>query len=158
MNSSVAIICHKNKILLFHRDNSTKISYPDCWQLPGGIIEEGETPLKALKRELSEEVTFVPKNIDFLGKIKTNEGHSYIFLSFVNDRDSKKFKHRKGEGQEIGFFTLEEALNLKLTPNLKKAIVKFKNIIPFNLNNFPAFESSIVRKFISKHILPSFTQ
>ena len=48
MNGSSAIIIHKNKILLFHRDNIPTIPYPDHWQLPGGGIEKGETPLVAL--------------------------------------------------------------------------------------------------------------
>ncbi len=30
--------------------------YADCWHIPGGGIEEGEDKIKALKREISEEV------------------------------------------------------------------------------------------------------
>lgn len=115
-DSANAIICWKDKILLFHRDNIPTIPAPDCWQNPGGGIEVGETPLQGLKRELLEEVSYYPKNIEFLGKIKKKDGFtSYIYVSFVTDDEAKLFKHGMGEGQEIKFFTIDEMDDLKLT-------------------------------------------
>ncbi|KKQ41694.1 MAG: Hydrolase, NUDIX family [Microgenomates group bacterium GW2011_GWC1_37_8] len=54
MDSAFAIICWKNKILLFLRDNIRTIPYPNHWQLPGGGVEKGETPFKALKGVLKK--------------------------------------------------------------------------------------------------------
>jgi len=135
MNGSSAIIIHKNKILLFHRDDIPTIPYPDHWQLPGGGIEKGETPLVALKRELTEEVSFVPRDINFLGKLKTKNGLAYLYLSFVNDKEAKQFKHGEGEGQEIGFFTIDEALKLKLQPAIKDRFIKSKSEIEEAMKN-----------------------
>jgi 8-oxo-dGTP diphosphatase len=42
--------------LLLHRA-STRRWYPDCWDLPGGHVEEGESPDSALQRELLEELS-----------------------------------------------------------------------------------------------------
>lgn len=128
MNSSFAIICWKNKILLFHRDNIPTIPHPDCWQLPGGGIEEGETPLEALKRELTEEVSFVPEDIRFISTYTNSKGGTgHLYICFVNDREAKRFKHGPGEGQEIGFFTLNKALKLKLPPSIRERFFKFKS-------------------------------
>lgn len=142
MNASFALICHEDKILLFHRDNIPTIPHPDCWQLPGGGREQGETPLQTLKRELVEEVSHAPKTIHFVTKLKQTSGLTSFFICFVGDVEAKKFKHGPGEGQEIGFFTIDEALKLKLTPALKNRFIKYRKeleqilksqIIPDNL-------------------------
>ncbi|MDP3093762.1 MAG: NUDIX domain-containing protein [bacterium] len=77
----------------------------------GGRIEKRETPKQALKRELKEELEFVPKKLDFFGifsykliplKRKTvcslgQKAKCWIFLSPVN-RDLSKVKIKEGKG------------------------------------------------------------
>jgi len=58
------LILSPDKILLFHRDNIHTIRSPDCWQLVGGGIEEGETPEQGLIREVKEEVSYDLKEFD----------------------------------------------------------------------------------------------
>lgn len=41
--------------LLVHRA-PTRRWYPNCWDLPGGHVEDGEAPDAALRRELAEEL------------------------------------------------------------------------------------------------------
>lgn len=50
-----AALVRSGQVLLAHRHPQRRW-YPDCWDLVGGHIEAGETPLEALRRECLEEI------------------------------------------------------------------------------------------------------
>ena len=50
-----AALVRPGEVLLCHR-SPTRAWYPDVWDLPGGHVEDGESPQDALRRELSEEL------------------------------------------------------------------------------------------------------
>jgi putative hydrolase of the HAD superfamily len=128
-NSVFALIIYKNKLLLFHRDNKMDIPYPDYWHLPGGRMEKNETPTKAIKRELEEEITHVPKTLRYLGKFKKADGKlSYTFISFVNKGEAELFRLGPKEGQELRFFTIKEISKLKITGALEQRLKRYKQI------------------------------
>lgn len=120
LDSCTVIICWKDKVLLFLRDDKHDIPAPNRWQLPGGGLEKDETPESCIKRELKEEVSHIPKDLRFFTKIKMPDGsHVYIYYAFVGDREAKYFKKGKYEGQDVSFFTLDEMEKLSLTPTLR---------------------------------------
>ena len=86
------IIKCNNEYLIVQRSNTDDF-LPGIWEFPGGNIEENETILEALKRELKEEIGYEldtnnEKIVHFYDEIK----HSlqYIELDFlikVNTKD-----------------------------------------------------------------------
>jgi 8-oxo-dGTP diphosphatase len=50
-----ALLRDGNRVLLCHRSASRRW-YPNVWDLPGGHVEDGESPRTALVRELREEL------------------------------------------------------------------------------------------------------
>lgn len=129
MDGASAIICWDKKILLFLRDNKPTIPYPNYWQLPGGGIEKGETPDEAVRRELEEEVSYVPKKLNYLGQVKRPDNKlSYFYYSFVDETEAGKFKIGQTEGQAIAFFSLDEISRIKVTPNANQYLKKRRKV------------------------------
>lgn len=60
---AIAILYQQNKFLLQLRDDIPGIIYPGHWGLFGGHIEPGETPDIAVKRELLEEISYIPPTL-----------------------------------------------------------------------------------------------
>lgn len=55
INVVLGALVRDGRVLLVHRRPS-KHAYPNVWDLPGGVVEEGESEFAALRRELSEEL------------------------------------------------------------------------------------------------------
>jgi 8-oxo-dGTP diphosphatase len=55
LDVTAAVIVDKEKFLSAIRSPGKHLA--DHWELPGGKIEQGETPEQCLKRELKEEFT-----------------------------------------------------------------------------------------------------
>lgn len=138
------IILSPDKILLFHRDNIPTIRSPDCWQLVGGGIEEGETPEQGLVREVKEEVSYNLKEFKLITKTKGTGGEDlWVYAAFVEKEEENKFVLGPGEGQEIGWFTIDEALGINLTPGTRILLTKFRDMVEemMKTKTIPSIES-----------------
>ncbi|MBU0569428.1 NUDIX domain-containing protein [Patescibacteria group bacterium] len=154
MNSCFAIICSRDKILLFLRDNKPDIPYPNHWHLPGGGRGDGESPREAIERELKEEVSHIPKKLKLLGIfVKENGTDTHVYTAFVDNHEARLFKHGKGEGQKIRFFTINEMTKLKLTPLIDKYLTTHKKEFNDALKkkSFAKFPFRNLQQFYNTH-------
>lgn len=119
---SAAFITYQGKILLLRRDDIPTIADPDCWGLIGGHAEDDETPEETLKREVFEEVGVKIENLQFLWDYVDHYGeHCYLYHVELTEDQLKEIK-LGDEGQDLRFFSKDEAKNLKLSSGLVRFI------------------------------------
>lgn len=63
------IVTADGRYLLQHRDDVPGIWFPGHWSLFGGLIDEGETPEQAVRRELWEELKFQPRGLRYFTQV-----------------------------------------------------------------------------------------
>ena len=117
-----AIIRAKDgRILLQRRDDIPTIPCPGMWTLFGGALEPGEPPEDGLKRELTEELEFAPKE-SRLWTVKMIAGYLAYLFEVELDKDITHL--RLHEGIEIGLFTKQQideiTLAFKYNPVLEE--------------------------------------
>lgn len=107
----------EGKLLFMKADETLK----NEWDLPGGRIHHGEVFDTALMRECEEELgvkcKLLKKQPDYVWMGKNSKGYWRINLCFPVEFASLDFK-ASDENVEHGWFTLEEARKLKLSPHL----------------------------------------
>ena len=121
-----AVIFKEEKFLLQLRDNNPNIFYPNTWAFFGGGVDAGEEHEEALKRELIEELGWCPQIFKYLSKVKNITANCYIthYLIHCSLHDDQLIL---GEGQAMGWFSLDEIVGLSNKPDEIENVVKMAN-------------------------------
>ncbi len=120
-----AVVVDQDKILLVRRRFEPSAGY---WSFPGGHVEPGETLEEAVLRELLEEtglVGYSPKLLavteyiclDTAGHLK----YHYVIIDFLIKDFSGELRLNE-ESEDAGFFSLDEALRMKLSISTRKVL------------------------------------
>lgn len=119
----------QKEILLLLRDNIPSIPYPNMWDIPGGHVEEGETPEQCIVREMKEEMDLDLKGFQPFCIMELKDRTEYTFWKKANlDIDKIQLK----EGQRLKWFTENEAINTELACGFNHIIEDFFKKVPFN--------------------------
>jgi 8-oxo-dGTP pyrophosphatase MutT (NUDIX family) len=120
--AAAIILVESDGYLLQLRDARPDIWYPDHWGLFGGGTEPGEDPLRALARELEEELELKLETAEFFARIDFDLGglgleryfRSYYVVPISRAVADRLVLH---EGAAMRVFPGAEALTgLRLTP------------------------------------------
>ena len=107
----VGALVRDGRVLLAHR-RPDKRAYPNVWDLPGGVMEAGESELDALTRELDEElgVRIVTDSASHLCRLTAGPPVVLALLSawLVRDWHGEPANVAPEEHADIGWFTVEE--------------------------------------------------
>ncbi len=108
---SAAVLLDDDRVLLCLRSRS-RGWYPGVWDLPGGHVEDGESPAAALTRELREELGIVAHADGPAARVVTDDYEMDVFV--VRTWDGTIGNRAPGEHDDLAFVTLAEAARLEL--------------------------------------------
>lgn len=117
----VGALVREGRVLLVHR-RPDKHAYPNVWDLPGGVMEAGESEPDALSRELHEElgVRIAADSAAHLCRLTAGSAAEPALLSawLVSSWQGTPANVAPEEHDDIGWFGLEEL------PPLAHALVR----------------------------------
>lgn len=133
VSTGALLVNPRGEILLQQRDDRPELLFPGCWTMFGGAMEAGETPDKAVQRELDEEIeqghlpltlwrnfthhqAVGPENSQLI------EVDQYIYKGRIDLPTASIPLH---EGQALGFFNLEDLDDLPIAFNFKQVFREF---------------------------------
>ena len=93
-NVALLLLNSQDELLICER-----LEREGAWQFPQGGMDEGESPLEALHREVEEEIGLPPSSYEVL---ESRDGYCYLFppeIRQMNKREKAKF-----DGQEQTYF------------------------------------------------------
>ncbi len=102
-------------------------TYKEYWDIPGGYVEEGETPLQACVREVSEELGLRVEITDLLSvdwAPRADEGDKVLFIfdgGHLNPSQLAAIAFRDGEIKEWAFVDDDQLDDLTI-PRLARRI------------------------------------
>lgn len=124
----VSSLLHSNKKFLFLRRNPGD-NFGNLWGAPTGKRKNGETLGQALKREVFEEtgIYIDIKKASLFQTFYVHHGELYFtyYLYYYKLTQTPKIRLQPDEHIEYGWFTIKEALELPLVPDMKECLKLF---------------------------------
>jgi len=112
-----------------------KPNYHTDWLLPGGVVEESESPLAGHIREIREELGIIIDDLTFLcvdytpAEENKPDGLKFLFVGSLSASQIAELTLNNNEHEEYKFVSSSEAiklLNKKTAARLPEALVAYK--------------------------------
>ncbi|GAB2454443.1 NUDIX hydrolase [Nocardia tengchongensis] len=122
--TQILMVNSRDQVLMYLRDDFAHIPYPNMWAIPGGMLEDGETPQDCVIREIKEEMD-IALDPDRVVHLMTRERDFGIEHSFATRIDLDIDTIALTEGQRLGWFTRDQAATTRLAYADNKVIEAF---------------------------------
>jgi len=126
--ASILFVNSQRQILLFLRDDLPHIPYPNTWDVPGGHVEEGETPEQCIIREMKEEMAL---DLNGFELFSVKEFSDRVEHTFWKSADLNTDAISLTEGQRLRWFSEEEARATPLAYGFNEIVEDFYTRAPF---------------------------
>ncbi|MGA7144894.1 MAG: NUDIX domain-containing protein [Desulfobacterales bacterium] len=126
--TSIIFVNDKRQILLFLRDDKPGLPYRNMWDIPGGHVEDAETPEQCIVREMKEEMDLTLNQFELFSVKEFADRIEYTFWKKANLDIGKINLH---EGQQLKWFTELDADNTKLAYGFNEIVDAFFKKAPF---------------------------
>ena len=121
--TNIVVVTAEQKIVLVKQ-----YRYPintTTLELPGGTIDQGETPLAAAIREMQEETGYTSTTIEFLCSVSPNpalQSNTAFFYLATNAIQNAKQQFDEFEEIEIALYSKEEIIELLATNAIQHGV------------------------------------
>ena len=126
--TSIIFVNDQKQILLLLRDDKPGLPYRNMWDIPGGHVENGETPEQCIVREMKEELGLTLEQFELFSVMEFDDRIEYTFWKKANLNTEKINLH---EGQQIKWFTENETIDTKLAYGFNEIVDDFFKKSPF---------------------------
>ena len=123
----------KGQILLLQRSYNDDFE-PAKWALPGGKLEQGETPLQASQRELLEE-TNLKCQLNYIGTVKRKDSETHYFEGYIHTSQCFPILDNE-EHYHIEWVDIDKLYQYDLILDLYTILTEILHIPLFNLVEF----------------------
>jgi len=127
--TSAIFVNDKRQVLLFLRDDKPGIPYRNMWDVPGGHVDNDETPEQWIVREMKEEMDLNLEEFQLFSVMEFTDRIEYTFWKKA-DLDIEKINLH--EGQKLKWFTEIEAKNKDLAYGFNEILDDFFKQTPFD--------------------------
>ena len=122
--ASIIFYNQTHQVLLVLRDNIPTIPYPGLWDVPGGHIEDNETPEECIVREMLEEIEVNVEGCKLFRVYEFLDRTEYVFMKHA-DFDLKNIILH--EGQMLRWFSRDEARQVELAYGFDEVLMDYFN-------------------------------
>ena len=126
--ASIIFVNEQKQILLFLRDDKQGLPYRNMWDVPGGHVEENETPKECIIREMKEEMNLDLQNFQLFCE---KEFDDRIEFTYWKKADLNISEIDLLEGQCLKWFTQQEAAETELAYGFNEILEEFFQTVVF---------------------------